>query len=120
MGFPGTSAGKRIHLQYRRPRFNSWIGTIPGKGIVYRLHCSWASLMAQLVKNLPAIWETWIGKIPWRGNSPLQYPGLENSMDCIVHGVTKSRTQPSNFKKKSLLDYAQFGTRIFIRDLNLS
>ena len=30
---------------------------------------------------------------PGEGNSyPLQYSGLENSMDCIVHGVTKSRT----------------------------
>ena len=28
---------------------------------------------------------------------PLQYSGLKNSMDCIVHGVTKSRTQLSNF-----------------------
>ena len=28
---------------------------------------------------------------------PLQYPGLENSMDFIVHGVTKSRTRLSNF-----------------------
>ena len=27
---------------------------------------------------------------------PLQYSGLENSMDCIVHGVTKSWTQLSN------------------------
>ena len=28
---------------------------------------------------------------------PLQYSGLENSMDCIVHGVTKSQTRLSNF-----------------------
>ena len=28
---------------------------------------------------------------------PLQYSGLENSMDCIVHEVAKSRTQPSDF-----------------------
>ena len=28
---------------------------------------------------------------------PLQYSGLENSMDCIVHGVTKSQTWPSDF-----------------------
>ena len=28
---------------------------------------------------------------------PLQYSGLENSMDCIVHGVTKSRTRLSDF-----------------------
>ena len=28
---------------------------------------------------------------------PLQYSGLENSMDCIVHGLTKTWTQPSDF-----------------------
>ena len=44
------------------------------------------------------------GSIPGSGRSsgeqigcPLQYPGLENSMDCIVNGVTKSWTQLSNF-----------------------
>ena len=34
---------------------------------------------------------------------PLQYSGLENSMDYIVHGVTKSWIQLSNFQKKMLL-----------------
>ena len=35
----------------------------------------------------------WFGKIPGEGKGyPLQYSGLENSMDCIVHGVTKSQT----------------------------
>ena len=43
-----------------------------------------ASLVAQLVKNLPAIQETWVGKIPGEGKGyPLQYSGLENSMDCV-------------------------------------
>ena len=62
----------------------------------------WASLVAQLVKNLPAMrrpgFDPWVGKIPWRrkGN-PLQYSGLENCMDCLVHGVTKSRTRLSDF-----------------------
>ena len=38
------------------------------------------------------------GRSPGEGKGyPLQYSGLENSMDCIVHGVTKSRTQLSNF-----------------------
>ena len=32
----------------------------PGEGIGYPLHYSWASLVAQLVKNLPAMWETWV------------------------------------------------------------
>ena len=59
-----------------------------------------ASLVAQLVKNPPAMWDS----IPGLGRSPLeqkgyplQYSSLENSMDCIVHGVTKSRTQLGNF-----------------------
>ena len=62
----------------------------------------WSSLVAQLVKNPPAMWETYL--IPGLGRSPiegkgyaLQYSGLENSMDCIVRGVTKSRTWLSDF-----------------------
>ena len=39
-----------------------------------------------------------LGRSPGEGKGyPLQYSGLENSMDCIVHGVTKSQTQLSNF-----------------------
>ena len=60
------------------------------------------SLVAQLVKNLPAMWETWVCSLGWedpwrRERYPRQYSGLENSMDCIVHAVAKSRTQPSDF-----------------------
>ena len=39
-----------------------------------------------------------LGRSPGEGKSyPLQYSGLENSMDCIVHGIAKSRTRLSNF-----------------------
>ena len=39
-----------------------------------------------------------LGRSPGEGNGyPLQYSGLENSMDCIVHGVAKSRTPLSDF-----------------------
>ena len=45
-----------------------------------------------------------LGQIPGLGRPlgegkdyPLQDPGMENSMDCIVHGVAKSRTQLSGF-----------------------
>ena len=54
--------------------------------------------MAQLVKNLLAMQETGfgpngLGRSPEEGNSyPLQYSGLENFMDCIVHGLAKSQT----------------------------
>ena len=50
-----------------------------------------------------------LGSIPKLGRSPgegkrypLQYSGLENSMDCIVHGVTKSQTQLNEFDFTSL------------------
>ena len=35
-------------------------GRSPGEGIGYPLQYSWASLVAQLVKNSPAMWETWV------------------------------------------------------------
>ena len=44
-----------------------------------------------------------LGRSPGKGNSyPLQYSGLENSMDCTVPGVTKSQTWMSNFHFTSL------------------
>ena len=61
-----------------------------------------SSLVAQLLKNMPAMWETWFD--PWLGRSPgegygysLQYSGLENSMDCLIHGVAKSQTWLRDF-----------------------
>ena len=63
----------------------------------------WASLVAQMLKNLPAMQKTWVqslGLIPGSGTSPgegngnpFQYYCLENSMDSIVHGVTKNWTR---------------------------
>ena len=52
--------------------------------------------MAQLIKNPPAMRETWVQSLDWeepleKGKGyPLQYSGLENSMYCIDHGVTES------------------------------
>ena len=50
-----------------------------------------------------------LGLIPGLGRSPgegkdysLQYSGLENSMDCIVYGVSKSRTRLSDFQFNSI------------------
>ena len=62
--------------------------------------------MAQLVKHMPAIRETWVQSLGWedpleKGTAhPLQYSGLENSMYCVVHGV-KSQTQLSDFHLES-------------------
>ena len=62
----------------------------------------WTSLVAQMVKNCLQYgrpgFDLWFGKMPWRRKVyPPQYSGMENSMDCIVHGVTKSWTQLSDF-----------------------
>ena len=59
--------------------------------------------MAQLVKNPPAMRETWVRSLGWEDSPgdgtgfPLQYSGLENSMGCIVHRVPKSWTQLNDF-----------------------
>ena len=47
---------------------------------------------------------SWVRKIPWRRDRlyPLQYSGLENSVDCIVREVSKSQTQLSNFHFQGL------------------
>ena len=70
--------------------------------------------MAQLVKNLPSIWEIWVGLLGWEDSPgegkdhPLQYSGLENSMDYTVHGVAKSRTRLSDFHFHALLKRCEF------------
>ena len=39
-----------------------------------------------------------LGRSPGEGKGcPLQYSGLDNSMDCVVHGVAKSHTRLNNF-----------------------
>ena len=131
----------------------------------------WAFLVAQMVKNLPAMKETsvqflgwedplekgqvthssilglplWLtcnagkestcsagdlGSIPWLGRSPgegkgypLQYSGLENSRDCIVHVVTKSWTQLSHFQGTiscRILQLGAFFLSFFSKILNKS
>ena len=50
----------------RMPWFNSWVGRSPGEGIGYPLQNSWDSLVAQLVKNLPEMQETWVRSLGWK------------------------------------------------------
>ena len=96
-GFPDSSVGKESACNAGDPSFIPGLGKSAGEGIGYPLQYSWASLVAQLVKNPPAMQETWVRSLGWE-DSPgegkgysLQYSGLENSMDCIVYGVSKSR-----------------------------
>ena len=58
MGFPGGSAGKESAHNAGDPGLIPGSGRYTGEGIGYPLQYSWASLVAQLVKNLPAMWKT--------------------------------------------------------------
>ena len=82
MGFPGGSDGKESVCNAGDPGSIPGSGRSSGEGIDYPLQYSWASLVAQLVKNPPAMRETWdlpwVGKIPWRRErlpTPLFWPG---------------------------------------------
>ena len=79
------------------------LGRSTGEGIGYPLQCSWASLVAQLVKSLPAMQETWVPSLG--GEDPLEKGKATHSSILVwripwtvtVHGVAKSQTQLSDF-----------------------
>ena len=58
MGFPGSSAGKESAYDAGDPDSTPALGRSPGEGIGYPFQYSRASVVAQMVKNLPAMWQT--------------------------------------------------------------
>ena len=81
-GFPDGSVGKETACNAGDPGSIPGSGRSTGEGIGYPLQYSWASLVAQLVKNLPAMWETWVQSLgwedPWRRErlpTPVFWPG---------------------------------------------
>ena len=105
-GFPHSSVGKES--AFRRPWFNSWVGKICCRRdrqptpVFLGFSCGSASKESTCyVGDLGVI--PWLGRSPGEGKGyPFQYSGLENSMDCIDHGVAKSQTWPSDFHFSSL------------------
>ena len=104
---PGGLAGKESTCNAGDPGSIPGLGrSPPGEGIGYPLWYSWASLVAQTVKNLPAMWETWVQSLDWE--DPLEEGTATHSsilawripMDrgawwAAVHEVAKSRTRLS-------------------------
>ena len=94
-GFPDSPVGKESTCNAGDPGSIPGSGRSAGEGIDYPLQYSWVFLVAQLVKNPPAMGETWVlipglGRSPGEGKGyPLQCSGLENSMDCILYGVKR-------------------------------
>ena len=60
LGFPDRSVSKGSAYKVGDIGSIAGSGRFAGEGIGYTLQYSWASLVAQLVKNLPAMWDTWI------------------------------------------------------------
>ena len=65
MGSPGSSVGKDSACNAGDPSSIPGSERSSGEGIGYPLQYSWASLVAQLVKNLPAMRETWVRSLGW-------------------------------------------------------
>ena len=83
------------------------LGSSPGEGKGYPLQYSWASLVAQTVKNLPAMRETWVQSLGWEDSleedmathfSVLAWriPMDRGAWKAAVHGVAKSWTRLSD------------------------
>ena len=64
-GVPDSSVGKESACNAGDPDSILGSGRSPGEGIGYPLQYSWASLVAQLVKNPPAMRETWVRSLGW-------------------------------------------------------
>ena len=64
-GFPHSSAGKESACNAGDPSLIPGLGRSAGEGIGYLFQYSWASLVAQPIKNPPAMWETWVLFLGW-------------------------------------------------------
>ena len=64
-GFPDSSVGKESACNAGDCGSIPGLGRSLGEGIGYPLQYSWASLVAQLVKNLPAVQKTWVQSLGW-------------------------------------------------------
>ena len=99
----GSSAGKESACNAGNPGSIPGSGRSPREGIDYPLQYSWASLVAQMVKNLPAMKESWVRSPGWEGHlekgvathsSILAWriPMDREAWLAIIHGVAKSWT----------------------------
>ena len=103
LGFPDSSVGKEFTCNARDAGSIPGSGRSAGEGIGYPVQYSWASLVAQTVKNPPVMWETWVPFLGWE--DPLEEDTATHSsilawripMDrgawrATVHGVADNRT----------------------------
>ena len=96
LGFRGHSAGKESSCNAGDPGLSPRSWRSAGEEIGYPFQYSWASLVAQVIKNLPAMQETWVWTLGWE-NPLAKGKATLSSILAWVHGVAKSRTRLSDF-----------------------
>ena len=88
LGFPGSSAGKESTCNAGDSISSPGWERSPGEGIGYPLQYSWASLVAQIVKNPFAMWETWVRSLGWE--DPLE-KGLSTHSSILAWRIPVDR-----------------------------
>ena len=98
MSFPGSLAGEESSCNAEDPGSIPGSGRSPGEGHGNPLHYSWASLLAQTVKNLPTMQETSVRSLGWENFLEKSLAAQSSliawriPMDRGVHGIAKSQT----------------------------
>ena len=78
----------RISLQRRKPAFDSWVRQFPCRRDRLPHQQSWTSLVAQIVKNLAAIWETWVRSLGWEDHLE---KGMETHFSVLAGRIPLDR-----------------------------
>ena len=99
MGFPSSSAGKESSCNGGDPGLIPGSRRSPGEGIGYPLWYSWASLVAQTVKNPPAMHEIWIRSLGLE--DPLEEGMATHSSTCLANP----------YGQRSLAGYSPWGRK---------
>ena len=117
-GFPGSSASKESTCSTGDPGSIPGSRRSPGERISYPLQYSWVYLVAQMVKNLPAMQLTWVWSVGWKDPLPggghdntLHYSCLENphrqrSLVCYSPQGHRVRHYKNILKKTDSLSYS--------------
>ena len=96
LGFPGSSAGKESACNAGDPGSIPGLGRSAGEGIGYPLQYSWASLVAQLVENLPVMRQTWVWSLHWE--DPLE-------MEMATHSSILAWRVPWGHKESDMTEW---------------
>ena len=86
------------------------LGRSPGEGIGYPLQYSWASLVAQLVKNPPALWEIWVQSLGWEDLLEKGKATHSSILAWRIPWATRGLKEWDTTEKLSLFIYESRGT----------